>query len=136
METVMNLICAIRRPAGILLCLATVVLASLTAAVPAALATPRPRPPGWNRHPPLPAHALATGAIPGWQLTLMAVTVVLLVAVVVGIAYPGPGRPVASARTHRLTHDSTQRHAGPRAQLTALARPAPDDSNHHAGPRP
>jgi hypothetical protein len=46
----MNLIHAIRRPAGILLWLATVALASLTATAPAALATPRPRPSGWNKH--------------------------------------------------------------------------------------
>jgi hypothetical protein len=51
----MNLIRAIRRPAGILLWLVGVVLASITAAVPAALAAPRPRPPGWNKHPPVPA---------------------------------------------------------------------------------
>jgi hypothetical protein len=65
----MNLIHAIRRPAGILLWLALVVLASLTAAMPAALAAPRPRPPGWNKHPP-PAdpYPLATSGIPGWQL--------------------------------------------------------------------
>jgi hypothetical protein len=51
----MNLIHAIRRPAGILLWLASVVLASLTAATPAALAALRPPPPGRNKHPPLPA---------------------------------------------------------------------------------
>ena len=90
----MNLIHATRRPAGILLWLASVVLASLTAAMPPALAASRP-PPGGNKHPPLPAHAHppATGVIPGWQLTLMTVTVVLLAAVLVTIAYPGPGRP-------------------------------------------
>jgi len=88
----MNLIHTIRRPAGILLWLASVVLASLTAAPPAALAAPRPRPPGWNKHPPPPAHPPATGGIPGWQLALMAVTVVLLAAVLVTFAYPGPGR--------------------------------------------
>jgi uncharacterized repeat protein (TIGR01451 family) len=95
----MNLIHAIRGPAGILLWLASVVLASLTVAMPAALAAPRPRPPGWNKHPPLPAHIhpLATGGIPGWQLTLMAVTVVLLAATLVAIVYPGPGRAAASA---------------------------------------
>ena len=99
----MNLIHAIRRPAGILLWLASVVLASLTAAMPAALAASRPRPPGWNKHPPQPAHAHppATSVIPGWQLALMTVTVVLLAAVLVTIAYPGPGRPAAAQRTHR-----------------------------------
>jgi hypothetical protein len=93
----MNLIHAIRRPAGILLWLALVVLASLTAAMPAALAAPRPRPPAWNKHPP-PAHPypLATSGIPGGSSPLMAVTVVLLAAVLVTIAYPGPGPPGGS----------------------------------------
>jgi len=133
----MNLIRAIGRPAGVVLWLATVALASLTAAAPAALATPRPRPSGWNKHPP-PAHVhpLATAAIPGWQLTLMAVTIVLLAAVVVAIAYPGPGRTAAGERTHRLSHDRTRRHADPQGQPAALARPAPARRNHQAGPRP
>lgn len=134
----MNLIHAIRRPAGILLWLATVVLASLTAAMPAALATPRPRPPGWNKHPPLPAHVhpLATGAIPGWQLALIAVTVVLLAATLVAIAYPGPGRTAAGERTHRLSDDHIPGHADPQGQPAALARPTPARRNHRAGPRP
>jgi hypothetical protein len=98
----MNPIRAIRRLARLLAVLASAVLASLAAA-PAVLATPRPRPPGWNTHPPLPAHVHppAIGGIPGWQLTLMAVTVVLLVATLVAIGYPGPGRPAAGERTHR-----------------------------------
>ena len=121
----MNLIHAIRRPAGILLLLALVVLASLTAAMPAALAAPRPRSPGWNKHPPLPAHLhpLAIGRIPGWQQALMAVTVVLLAAVLVTIAYPGPGRPAAAERAHRLSDDHQQRHADPQDQPAALATP-------------
>ncbi len=53
-----------------------------------------PRPPGWNKHPTLPdparVHAALAGTIPGWQLTLMAVTIVLLAATVVAIVYPGP----------------------------------------------
>ena len=57
---------------------------------------PVSRPPGWNKHPPLPdpahAHAVLAGTIPGWQLTLMVVTVVLLAATLVAIVYPGPGR--------------------------------------------
>jgi hypothetical protein len=132
----MNLTHAIRRPAGNALWLATVIVVSLTAA-PAALATPRPRPPGWNKHPPLPAHAhsLATGAIPGWQLTLMAVTIILLVAVVMWIAYPGPGRMAASAPSHRLSGDRMPRHADPERQPAALARPAPG-RNHQACRRP
>jgi len=134
----MNLIHAIRRPAGILLLLALVVLASLTAAMPAALAAPRPRPPGWNKHPPPPAHLhpLATAGIPGWQQALMAITVVLLVAVLVAIAYPGPGRPAAAERTHRLSDDHQPRHADPRGQPAELARPALARRNHRPGPRP
>ena len=49
---------------------------------PTALASPLPRPPGWNKHPPLPAltHTTATGGIPGWQITLIAVTVYRILA--------------------------------------------------------
>ena len=56
---------------------------------------PVSRPPGWNKHPPPDAarvHAVLGGTIPGWQLTLMVVTVVLLAATLVAIVYPGPGR--------------------------------------------
>ena len=131
----MNLIHAIRRPAGILLALASVVLASLTAAMPAALAAPRPQPPGWNKHPPPPAHPLATGGIPGWQLALMAVTVVLLAAVLVTFAYPDPGRP-AAGRTNRLSDDHQPRHADPHDQPAAPATPTLARQNHRPGPRP
>jgi hypothetical protein len=67
-----------------------------------------------NKHPPLPAHLhpLAASGIPGWQLALMAVTVVLLAAVLVMIAYPGPGRPAAAERTHRGSDDHQPRHTG------------------------
>ena len=127
-------------------------------AAPALAATPRPRPPDWNKLPPLPAgphpalrfpsgwnkhlplpahvHPLATTAIPGWQLILMAVTVVLLAATLVAIAYPGPGRTAAGERTHRLSDDRIPRHADPQGQPAALARPAPDPRNHQAGSRP
>ncbi len=73
------------------------------------LASRLPRPPGWNKHPPLPdparIHAALAGGIPGWQVTLMAVTVVLLAATLVAIAYPGPGRAVAGEHTspNRMT---------------------------------
>jgi len=112
----MNLIHAIRRPAGI-------------------LAAPRPRPSGQNKHPPLPAHLhpLATSGIPGWQQVLMAVTVVLLAAVLVMIAYPG--RPAAE-RAHRLSDDHQPRHADPHDQPAALATPGLACQNHRPGPRP
>jgi hypothetical protein len=35
---------------------------------------------------------------PGWQLTLMALTVVLLAAALIAIAYPGPGGEDSTAR--------------------------------------
>ena len=115
----MNLIHAIRRPAGI-------------------LAAPRPRPPGWNKHPPLPAHLhpLAASGIPGWQQALMAVTVVLFTAVLVAIAYPGPGHTAADERTHRRSDDHQPRHADPPDQPAALATPTVACQNHRPGPRP
>jgi hypothetical protein len=113
-------------------------------AVPAALAAASPRrarvpswadpplPPGWHKHPRLPdparVHTALDGGIPGWQLALMAVTVVLLAATLVAIAYPGPGRTPADERTHRRgdDHDDRiQRRADPRGQPAALAPPAP-----------
>jgi hypothetical protein len=133
----MNPIHAIRRPAGVLLWLAGVVLASLAAAAPAALATLRPRPPGWNKHPPvpaspqpalrfppgwnkhppLPAHIVPlSSGIPGWQLTLIAVTAVLLATASVAVDYLGPGRTAAGQRTHRLSDDRIQRGADRRGQ--------------------
>jgi hypothetical protein len=64
------------------------------------------RPPGWTHHPPLadPArvHAALAGGVPLWQVSLMAVTVVLLVATLVAIANPGPGRARPGERAHRL----------------------------------
>ena len=112
------------------------------AAVPAlASASPRPTrllsgadpplPRGWTKHPRLPdparAHAALASGIPGWQLTLMAVTIVLLVATLVWIAYPGPERTPADERRHRLGDDHTGRRADPQGQPAALAsrsRPA------------
>jgi hypothetical protein len=121
----MNPTRALRRPACVLAWPAAAVLA--VTAAPAALAAPRPRPPGWHKRPPLPAHIhpLATAGIPGWQLTLMAVTVALLVATLVAIANPGPGRPAAGERTHRLNDDRIQRGTDPQEQPAAAVRPAP-----------
>ena len=115
------------------------------AAAPAALATASPRrarllswadpplPPGWNKHPRLPdparVHAALGGRIPGW-LTLMAITIVLLAATLVAIAYPGPGRTPADERTHRLSDDHTARRAHPQGQPAALAQPAPARQGH------
>jgi hypothetical protein len=91
----MNPIRAIRR----LACTLAAVAVTLAAAVPAALASASPGQaralswadppstppalryrPGWNKHPPLPAHAhaLVTGGLPGWQTTLIVITGALL----------------------------------------------------------
>jgi hypothetical protein len=116
------------------------------ASVPAALAATSPRrarllswmdpplPPGWNKHPQLPdparVHAALAGRIPGWQLTLMAVTIVLLAATLVAIAYPGPGRTPADERKHRLTGDRIRRRADPQGQPAALAKSTPAGQDH------
>jgi len=62
-----------------------------------ALATPRPQLPGWNKHPPLPAHvhALATGGMPGWQITLIASAATVLAAALIALL----ARPRAARRT-------------------------------------
>jgi len=56
-----------------------------------ALAGPLPRPPGWNKHPPLPvhahAHALVAGGMPGWQVVLIAAGAALAGAALAVIAY-------------------------------------------------
>ena len=93
-----------------------------------------PLPPGWNKPPPLPdparIHAALAGGIPGWQLTLMAVTIVLLAATLVAIANPGPGRRPADERTHRPSDNHIRRRAEPQGQPAALAQPAPADRDH------
>jgi hypothetical protein len=67
------------------------VLFACGTATPAALATPPPRPPGWNKHPPLPpvhvhAHTAVTSGMPSWQITLIAAAAVLLAAALAVIA--------------------------------------------------
>ena len=119
---------------------------TFAAAVPAALASTSPRrprllswadpplPPGWNKHPRLPdparVHAGLAGGIPGWQLTLMAVTIVLLVATVVFIVYPGPPRTPTEERRHRLNDDRIRRCADPHEQPAALAKSTPAGQGH------
>jgi hypothetical protein len=59
------------------------------AAAPAVLWAdpPRPRPPGWNKHPPLPAHThlAGTAGMPSWQTALIAAA--LLVAALAVTSY-------------------------------------------------
>ena len=92
----------LRRAAGTLAGIATAVLASPAAALAAASPRPArpapagsrpanwpPLPPGWNKHPPLPAHAhaIASGGMPGWQVTLIAAAATLLVAAIAMTIY-------------------------------------------------
>jgi hypothetical protein len=75
----------IRRLAAILAGLAGALLA-VAAVAPAALADPfPPRPPGWDKHPPLPPpgagiHVVVVGGMPGWQIALIAIGAALLAA--------------------------------------------------------
>jgi hypothetical protein len=97
----MNRIHPIRRWVGILAGLAGALLACLAYA-PAAFAEPSPHPspqrparfppvlgPGWDKHPPLPAHAhaLVTGGMSGWQLTLIVAGAALLAAALAVAVY-------------------------------------------------
>ena len=107
----MNPIRATRRAASSLTGLAVGLLILATAA-PAALARPRPPsviptapatlrrlPPGWNKHPPLPAHVhpLAAGGISGWQIAFIAAAAVLAAtATVVLLARAARRRAAAS----------------------------------------
>jgi hypothetical protein len=84
----MSRICRICRSLAGLPRRAGALLAS-AAAAPAVLATSPPLPPGWNKHPPLPAHihAVASGGMPGWQITLITAAAVLLATAVAVIIY-------------------------------------------------
>ena len=87
----------IRRLTGVLAGLAGALLA-FAAAAPAAFASGQPpRPPGWNKHPPLPpghihypvhrapvpvpVHTVVAGGMPGWQIALIAAGAALLAAI-------------------------------------------------------
>ena len=110
------------RTIGRLTCILAGLAAAFAAAAPAALATPRPMPPGWNKHPPLPAdphpanpypplppgwnkhpplpahaHALVAGGMPGWQIPLLAAGATVLAAVVVLLARARAARRRAAA---------------------------------------
>jgi hypothetical protein len=46
-------------------------------------------PPGWNKHPPLPAqvHTVVAGGMPGWQIALIAAGAALFAASAAVLAY-------------------------------------------------
>ena len=50
---------------------------------------PRPEPPGWYKHPPLPAHAhtAVAGGLPGWQIALIVAGIALLAGALAVLAY-------------------------------------------------
>ena len=77
----------IRRAPSLLAGLAGALLA-LAAASPAALAIRLPPPGGYDRpaQPPPPVHPIASGGMPGWQITLIAVAAAVIAAAVAVIA--------------------------------------------------
>jgi heme/copper-type cytochrome/quinol oxidase subunit 1 len=86
----------IGRLAVILAGLAGVALAFSAGAAPAALAGGDPHghprraePPGWYKHPPLPAHThtAVTGGMPGWQIALIVAGAALLAAALAVTVY-------------------------------------------------
>src|SRR5436309_3367034 len=104
----------IRCLAAILAGLAGALLA-VAAVAPAALADPfPPRPPGWDKHPPLPPpgagiRVVVAGGTPGWQIALIAIGAALLAATAAaGIIAKRGGSPVWR----------------PRAKMPAWAPPA------------
>ena len=117
----------IRRLAAILAGLAGALLA-VAAVAPAALADPfPPRPPGWDKHPPLPPpgagiHVVVVGGMPGWQIALIAIGAALLAAsAAAGIIAKRGGSPVWR----------------PRAKMAASAPPAgPPGTSRATGPSP
>ena len=88
-RTIRRMACAIAGLAGALLALSVTASAAFAYRLPpsggggATLATPRP--PGWNKHPPVPplhagAHTAVIGGMPGWQITLIAAAAALAAA--------------------------------------------------------
>ena len=117
----------IRRLTAILAGLAGALLA-FAAVAPAALADPfPPRPPGWDKHPPLPPpgagiHVVVVGGMPGWQIALIAIGAALLAATAAaGIIAKRGGNPVWR----------------PPAKMSASAPPAgPPGTSRATGPSP
>jgi hypothetical protein len=104
-EIVMNPIHTIRRLAGLLTGLAAILILAVVCA-PAAFAATRPSPPPGvlSRYEPMlvphpvPAHthAAITGGLAGWQITLIAVGVATLAAIVAVLLHRA-----RAARSHR-----------------------------------
>ena len=121
MNPVCRLTAAVAGLAGALLAFAAV--------APAALARPfPPRPPGWDKHPPLPLghvagiHVVVVGGMPGWQIALIAIGAALLAAsAAAGIIAKRGGSPVWR----------------PQAKMSASAPPAgPPGTSRATGPSP
>jgi hypothetical protein len=83
----MNRIRRICRPLACRPRQASAMLAS-AAAAPAVLRADPPLPLGWNKHPPLPAHARAVviGGMPGWQIIIILVLLLLLLLLLLAAA--------------------------------------------------
>ena len=95
----------IRRLSAALGVLAGALLA-FAAVAPAALARPfPPRPPGWNKHPPVPppragTYIVVAVGMPGWQIALIAIGAALLAAtaaVLADRAWTAHRKPVTAA---------------------------------------
>jgi hypothetical protein len=77
-------------------------LLAFAMAAPALASSKPPLPPGWNKHPPLPArvHTVVVGGMPGWQIALIAIGAALLAAtaaVLLDRARNARSKPVAAA---------------------------------------
>jgi hypothetical protein len=99
----MNRFHTIRRLAVVLTGLTGALLAFCAGTAPAAfasvlggdphgrpgLASARPEPPGWNKHPPLSTygHVLVTSGMPGWQIALIAAGAALIAAALAMTVY-------------------------------------------------
>ncbi len=72
----------VRRLAGIVAVLATTLLATATAAAPAAFALPEPPVGGGDGTLSPPAQTVVVGGMPGWQIALIAIAAVVLAAAI------------------------------------------------------
>jgi len=89
-RTIRRMACAMAGLAGALLALSVTSPAAFAYRLPpsgggGATTQATLRPPGWNKHPPMPtlhagAHTAVMGGMPGWQITLIAITSAVLAA--------------------------------------------------------